>query len=78
MADNQERSDAGKMIGELVGLLDHVIDDPDLATLIGLHISRQMPEGHLDNFVSHLKSEKGQVHLQSLRNSIDNFLSAWP
>ena len=80
MATNEQaKNSASDLISQILGLLDHLlIGQPNLASNIGSYVAYYMPEDHLDSFLDYLKSEKGQVNLQALRDSADKFLDDWP
>ena len=80
MATNEEQlqAAAAKLVGDIVGLLEYSLKDHHQLYDALLVVLPRISEEELYEFLSYLRSEKGQVHLQSLRDSTSYFLDLWP
>ena len=77
MADTKP---AAALIGQILGLLDHLFTQPNQSQVMPMAriALRTIPDYQWASFLSYLESDKGQVHLQTLRNTADKLLDDWP
>lgn len=66
------------LIGQILPLLDELFKNQPQIISTAREAIQAMPDDQLRSFLVHLNSPDGQVHLQSLRNTIDEILDSWP
>ena len=77
MADTKITAD---LLGQILGLLDNLFTQPNQkqAIIMARMTLRTISDDQWAVFLSYLDSDKGQVHLQSLRDSASQLLDDWP